>query len=96
MTTTDGKGRSIWVVAAERSNVDTLLCMQIKSCLLFSRSNPQLEPTEIIMSEIARNRMKNSEFMADNLGKAGWSWGCVSAIVILQAHGISITLPSPA
>ena len=32
------------------------------------------------MSVIARNRMKNSEVIADNLSKAGWSWGCVSAI----------------
>jgi hypothetical protein len=28
----------------------------------------------------ARNRMKNWEIIADNLSKAGWSWGCVSAI----------------
>ena len=28
----------------------------------------------------ARNRMKNWEAIADNLNKAGWSWGCVSAI----------------
>ena len=32
------------------------------------------------MSAIARNRMKNWEAIADNLNKAGWSWGCVSAI----------------
>jgi hypothetical protein len=32
------------------------------------------------MSAIARNRMKNWEIIADNLSKAGWSWGCVSAI----------------
>ena len=32
------------------------------------------------MSAIARNRMKNWEVIADNLSKAGWSWGCVSAI----------------
>ena len=24
--------------------------------------------------------MKSSEIIADNLSKAGWSWGCVSAI----------------
>ena len=24
--------------------------------------------------------MKNWEIIADNLSKAGWSWGCVSAI----------------
>ena len=54
--------------------------MQIKSCLPFSNSNPQFKPTDIIMSAIARNRMKNWEVIADNLSKAGWSWGCVSAI----------------
>ena len=32
------------------------------------------------MSVIARNRMKNWEVIADNLSKAGWSWGYVSAI----------------
>jgi hypothetical protein len=32
------------------------------------------------MSAIARNRMKYWEIIADNLSKAGWSWGCVSAI----------------
>jgi len=53
---------------------------QIKSCLPFSNSNPQLKPTDIIMSAIARNRMRNWEVIADILSKAGWSWGCVSAI----------------
>ena len=32
------------------------------------------------MSGIPKNRMKNWEVIADNLSKAGWSWGCVSAI----------------
>jgi hypothetical protein len=54
--------------------------MQIKSCLPFSNLNPQFKPSEIIMSAIARNRMKNREVIADKLSKAGWSWGCVSAI----------------
>jgi hypothetical protein len=54
--------------------------MRIKSCLPFSNSNPQLKPTDIIMSAIARNRMKNWEVIADNLSKAGWSWGCVSGV----------------
>jgi hypothetical protein len=26
------------------------------------------------------HRVKNWEIVADNLSKAGWSWGCVSAI----------------
>jgi len=54
--------------------------MQIKSCLPFSNSNPQSKPTDIIMSAIARNWMKNWEVIADNLSKAGWGWGCVSTI----------------
>jgi hypothetical protein len=32
------------------------------------------------MSAIAGNRMKNWEVIADNLSKAAWSWGCVSAV----------------
>jgi len=68
----------LWPQSA--ATLDALLCMQIKSCLPFSNSNPQLKPTGIIMSAIARNRMKNWEVIADNLSKAGWSWGCVSAI----------------
>ena len=57
---------------------DALLSMQIKSCLPFSNSNPQLKPTGIIMTArriAARNRMQNWEIIADNLSKAGWSWG---------------------
>ena len=32
------------------------------------------------MSAIARNRMKNWQVIADNLSKAGWSLGWVSAL----------------
>ena len=32
------------------------------------------------MSAVARNRMKNWEVIADNLSRAGWSSGCVSAL----------------
>ena len=32
------------------------------------------------MSAIAQNRMKNWEVIADNLSKAGWSYGYVSAV----------------
>jgi hypothetical protein len=47
--------------------LDALLWKQIKSCLPFSNSNPQFKPTGIIMSAIARNRMKYWEIIADNL-----------------------------
>jgi hypothetical protein len=68
----------LWPQSA--ATLDALLCMQFKSCLPFSNSNPQLKPIDIIMSAIARNRMKNWEVIADNLSKAGWSLGYVSAI----------------
>jgi len=32
------------------------------------------------ISSIKTSRMKYWEIMADNLSKAGWSWGCVAAI----------------
>jgi hypothetical protein len=39
------------------------------------------------MSAIARHRMKGCELIADNLSKAGWSWGWVSAV---DSHGRTI------
>jgi hypothetical protein len=50
---------------------DALLCMQTKSWLLFSNSNPQFQIA-------ARHPMKYWEIIADNLKKAGWSLGCVA------------------
>jgi len=32
------------------------------------------------MSAIARNGVRSWEIITDNLSKAGWSWGCVSAV----------------
>jgi hypothetical protein len=29
---------------------------------------------------VANHQMKDWEIIADNLSKAGWSWGCVSAV----------------
>jgi hypothetical protein len=63
----------LWPQSA--ATLDALLCMQTKSWLPFSNSNPQFKPTDIIIRAIARNRMKNWEIIADNLSKAGWSWG---------------------
>jgi hypothetical protein len=60
------------------ATLDASLCMLIKSYLPFSNSNPQLKPTDIIMSAIARNRMENWEIIADDLSNADWSWGCFS------------------
>ena len=75
---TGGDNFGLWPQSVR--TLDALLCMQIKSCLPFSNSNPQFKATDIIMSAIARNRMKNWEVIADNLSRVGWSWGCVSAI----------------
>jgi hypothetical protein len=41
MTTTDGKGRAIWVVAAERSTPDALLCMPMTCPLHFWNYKPR-------------------------------------------------------
>jgi hypothetical protein len=71
----------LWPQSA--TTLDPSLCMQIKSCLPFSNSNLQSKPTGIIMTArriAARNGMQNWEIIADNLSKAGFSWGCVSAI----------------
>ena len=46
----------LWPQSAR--TLDALLWKQTKSCLPFSNSNPQLKRTGIIMSAIARNRMK--------------------------------------
>ena len=35
---------------------------------------------------MTRRLKKSWEIIADNLSKAGWSWGCVSAIWIADAH----------
>jgi hypothetical protein len=74
------KANQFWLWLQSARTPDALLWKQIKSCLPFSNSNAQLKPTGIIMSAIARNRMKNWEVIADNLSKAGWNWGGVSAV----------------
>jgi hypothetical protein len=35
-----------------------------------------------------RDRVKQWEVIADNLSKAGWSWGCVSANQRAWAHNL--------
>jgi hypothetical protein len=89
MTTTDGKGRSIWVVAAERSDAGRFIVHVDQELPAFLELEPQSKPTGIIMTAIARNRMKNWEIIADNLSKAGWSWGCASAI---DSNGRTISM----
>ena len=72
------KADQFWLWPQSAATLDALLWKQIKSCPPFSNSNPQLKPTGIIMSAIARNRMKYWETIAENLSKAGWS---------CQSHG---------
>jgi hypothetical protein len=36
----------------------------------------------------ARRNMKYWEIIADNLSKAGWSWGCLSQIAF-KGHGLA-------
>ena len=39
-----------------------------------------MSPCLRIVNAHNRNRVKDWKIIADNLSKAGWSWGCVSAI----------------
>jgi hypothetical protein len=80
ISSTDHDGRQFWVVAAEREDAGRFIVHADEELLAFSNSNPQFKPTGIIMSAIALNRMKDWEIIADNLRKAGWSCGCISAI----------------
>jgi len=43
-----------------------------------------MSPWLQIVNAYNRNRVKYWEIIADNLSKAGWSWGCVSAV---DSHG---------
>jgi hypothetical protein len=92
MTTTDGKGRPIWVVAAERSDAGRFIVHAVQELPAFLELESAVKPIDIIMSAIARSRMKNWEVIADNLSKAGWSWGCVSA---LDSQGRTIWITRP-
>jgi hypothetical protein len=83
---TTGDNFGLWPQSAV--TLDALLCMQIKSCLPFSNSNPQLKPTGIIMSAIVLNRMKNWEIIADNLSKAGWSWAAFQLWIAKERSGL--------
>jgi hypothetical protein len=44
------------------------------------RKNSKAQPGCSTQSSHARHKTKYWEIIADNLSKAGWSWGCVSAI----------------
>ena len=44
------------------------------------RKNRKAQPRCSTKRSHARRKMKYWEIVADNLKKAGWSWGCVSAI----------------
>src|SRR5437899_6170852 len=44
------------------------------------RKNRKAQPRCSTKRSHARHKMKYWEIIADNLSKAGWSWGCVSAL----------------
>jgi hypothetical protein len=45
-----------------------------------SRKNGKAQPGCSTETSHARPRIKYRELIADKLSKAGWSWGCVSAV----------------
>src|SRR5439155_16445511 len=51
-----------------------------KSSLRSRRKNRKAQPRCSTKRSHARRKMKYWEIIADNLSKAGWSWGYVSAI----------------
>jgi len=44
------------------------------------RKNRKAQPRCSTKRSHARHKMKYWEIIADNLSKAGWSWGCISAV----------------
>jgi hypothetical protein len=62
MATTDGKGRLIWVVAAERGDAGHFMWKQTKSCLPFSNSNAQFLPYSLERSNSVIAPFGNSSF----------------------------------
>jgi hypothetical protein len=73
MATTDGKGRPIWVVAAERRDAERFIVHADQELPAFLELESAIKTTGIIMPAgriAARNRMKNWETIADNLSKA--------------------------
>ena len=69
----------LWLQSA--ATLDALLCMdqelpvflELESAIKTHRHNHEC-------LNRGPNRMKNWEIIADNLSKAGWSWGYVSAV----------------
>jgi hypothetical protein len=61
------------VVAAERSDAGRFIVEADQELPAFLELESAIKPTGIIMSAIARNRMKYWETTAENLSKAGWS-----------------------
>jgi hypothetical protein len=72
MATSDGKGRPIWVAAAERSDAGRFIVHSDQELAAF------LELESAI--QIAVRKRMNWEIIADDLSRAGWSWSCVPAV----------------
>ena len=49
ISSTDQRGDNFGLWPQSVRTLDALLCMQIKSCLPFSNSNPKFKPTDIII-----------------------------------------------
>ena len=77
---TDHRGRQFWVLAAEREDAGRFIVnsdqelpafLQLESAIKTDRHNYECDFTE---------PDKELGVIADNLSKAGWSWGYVSTI----------------
>jgi hypothetical protein len=53
--------------------------MRVKTAITATTAPNKVEPVASANDDFLR-RVKYWEIIADNLKKAGWSWGCVSAV----------------
>jgi hypothetical protein len=74
------KADQFWIVAAERSDAGRFIVHADQELPAFLELESAIQTDDMIISAIARNRMKNWEIIADNLSQAGWSYGYVSTL----------------
>jgi hypothetical protein len=72
----DSQGRTIWIADAHRDDGKRFVVRADEKLTAFL----ELESTILASPENSEIPAKYSEIIADNLSKAGWSWGCVSAV----------------
>src|SRR5205823_9695255 len=83
ISSTDHEGRPIWVVAAERSDAGRFIVHADQELLAFLELESAIKTHRHNHDCLANRGSKPDaelEIIADNLSKAGWSWGCVSAL----------------